>query len=101
MRFICFVFIFMKNKNDEDYCIVHLQATATKQLIAQCKQINKVVNETTDYNFIVILFTTDESEFDGSDFLFVDFLYVRFNLNKLPYASYVCVYMSSFIHTMK
>ena len=29
MRFICFVSIFMKNKNDEDYCIVHLQVTCS------------------------------------------------------------------------
>ena len=30
MRFICFVFIFMKNKNDEDYCMVHLQVKSKK-----------------------------------------------------------------------
>ena len=43
MRFICFVFIFMKNKHDEDYCIVHLQVTYSDQTTDRLVLTNKVV----------------------------------------------------------
>ena len=43
MRFICFVFIFMKNQNDEDYCIVHLQVTYSDQTADRIMLTIKVV----------------------------------------------------------
>ena len=43
MRFICFVSIFMKHKNDEDYCIVHLQVTYSDQTADRIVFTDKVV----------------------------------------------------------